>query len=126
VATYQDLGPSPVVPAALDPANKFVQGCWSALYPDNKLNTKMGVAEAYQITVMGGPVGSSFLLYRNNQLWNTVLQGWNNNYDPFNPLYVRQGDGLFFYWNSTAAPAPIVTIWLRADLDNPANRNQLS
>jgi hypothetical protein len=124
VVTYQDLGPSLSVTGVLDPFNRFLLGGWTASATPDKLNSKVGQAEVYQITVMGGPVGSSFLLYRNNQLWNTVAQGWNNNWDPFNPLYIRQGDSLFFYWNSAALPAPVVSIWMRADLDNPANKNQ--
>jgi hypothetical protein len=126
MATYQDLGPSPFVAAALDTANKFVAGSWTVAATSDKLNSKVALAEVYQITVMGGPVGSSFLLYRNSQLWNTVLQGWNNNYDPLNPLYVRDGDSLFFYWNSSVAPAPVVSIWMRFDMEHPSNRKQLS
>jgi hypothetical protein len=126
VPTYYDLGPTKLLTGVTDPGNKFVSNCWTVSATSDVLNTKLAQAEAYQISIATAPVGSSFQLYRNSQLWNTVLQGWANNYDPVNPLYVRDGDSLFFYWNSSALPVPSVVIWLRYDVDNPANNQQLS
>lgn len=127
MAEYRDLGPTQAVTAvAGDQSNPYGAGNWTAAFDGQALNAKVALAEVYQITITGtdgiGPVGSSFQLWRNKRLWNTVFQGWANNYDPFNPLYVRKDDNLFFYWNVSVAPAPVVVCWLRYDLVLPENR----
>lgn len=127
MAEYRDLGPTlPVTGVPGDQSNPYGAGNWTVTFDPSALNTKVGLAELYQASVSGvdgiGPVGSSFQVWRNKRLWNTVFQGWANNYDPFNPLYIRKDDSLFFYWNVSTAPAPVVVCWLRYDLLLPENR----
>lgn len=46
-------------------------------------------------------------------------------WDPAQPIPMRQGNELFFFWQlaSNVTPAPLVTCWFRYDADIPANRN---
>ena len=125
MAEYEDLGARP--PAAPQQATPDQTGKntgnWTVTFDKNALNCQVAQAEVYQIAI-DGPVGSTFALYRNNRLWNNVVQGWSNNYDPVNPLYIRPGDSLFFYWDASVmtAPVPTVTLWLRYDTELRRNK----
>jgi hypothetical protein len=63
-------------------------------------------------------------LFRNTKAWNRTIQGWANTYDPQNPLFIRPGDSLFFFWRAPLVwlPVPTATAWLRYDLDLPENQ----
>jgi hypothetical protein len=122
-AEYRDLGPTQLLTAVLDTtaANPVLAGGFMITADQSKLNFRAALTEVYQIAI-DGPVGSSFALYRNTRLWNWVQQGWRNTYDPANPLVVRPGDNLFFYWNTAAGtPVPQATIWMRYDINLPEN-----
>ena len=91
-----------------------VQGQWP----------RQAVFEVYQASV-DGPVGSSLVVMVNRQIWNWVLTGWQNYYDPQQALPLQDGSELQFAWNfaATAGPytpsggsnvRPVVTLWLRA------------
>ena len=123
MARYRDLGPTRLLTATIDKTNRN-PGNWTIVADPQILNCKVSQAEVHQI-VIDGPIGSAMELWRNQQKFNHVAQGWANNYDPVNPLYVRPGDSLFMFWLASAAvwqPAPTATIWLRYDLDLPGNQ----
>ena len=118
---YRDLGPTQLLSAIPDPTFRNT-GNWTIVADPQALNCKVGQAEVYQISI-NGPVGTTFKWYRNQALVNDVVQGWNNVYDPQNPIYVRPGDTFFFYWRAptTRMPVPTAVIWLRYDIDLPEN-----
>jgi hypothetical protein len=122
VTAYRDLGPTAMLTAKPDTTGSNT-GNWTLTATEQDLNVKVGQAEIYQISI-DGPVGSSFTVYRNRVRWNTVLQGWANSWDPSNPLYLRQGDSLFLYWNAAISimPAPTAVFWIKYDTDLPENR----
>jgi hypothetical protein len=122
VSRYRDLGPTLMLAATPDNTGKN-PGNWTLVANSQSLNCYVALAEVYQITI-NGPVGSTFSLWRGNRLWNNVVQGWSNTYDPTNPLYLRPSDELFFYWRAPTSrlPTPSAVIWLRFDLDLPENR----
>jgi hypothetical protein len=122
VADYSDLGPTLQLTAVADAAgqNPFGVGFWTVTAAEQDLNVKVALAEIYQITI-DGPIGSSFMMYRNTRPWNKVLQGWFNYCDPIEPMFVRPGDSVYLYWNSTRAPTPTATLWLRYDVSLPEN-----
>jgi hypothetical protein len=124
VPTYRDLGPTLPVTAVPDTQgmNPYGLGFWTLTASQRELNTSVAQAEIYQITI-DGPVGSSFKMFRNTRPWNNVLQGWQNYDDPTEPLYVRPSDSIYLYWNSTRAPTPTATFWLRYDADLPENQS---
>lgn len=121
-ASYSDLGPTATLKAVPD-ATGNNPGNWTITADPAALKFKVAQAEIYQITI-DGPVGSSFSLYRNTHLWNYVQQGWKNAWDPYNPLYLRTGDTVFFYWTApiTQTPVPTAKLWLRYDTDLAANK----
>jgi hypothetical protein len=121
-AVYADLGATALLTATPDQTGNN-RGNWTITADPAALRFKVAQAEIYQITI-DGPVGSSFNLYRNTHLWNYVQQGWKNNWDPINPLYLRQGDTVFLYWLVPIAqqPVPTAKLWLRYDTELPANR----
>jgi hypothetical protein len=125
MARYRDLGPTQKLTATIDKTGRN-QGNWTIVFDHQILNCKVGLAEVHQITI-DGPIGAGMSLWRNQQPWNQVVQGWANNYDPTNPLYIRQGDSLFLFWHAAAGvwlPAPTATLWMRYDIDLPENQGQ--
>ena len=46
-------------------------------------------------------------------------------WDPVQPIPLRDGDELYFLWGlvSSSTPVPVVTLYARYDADVPANRN---
>lgn len=49
-------------------------------------------------------------------------------WDPSQPVPLRQGNELYFFWNlaSSSTPVPLVTCWFRYDADLPANQSYLA
>jgi hypothetical protein len=121
-ASYRDLGPTRLLTATPDSTFRN-QGNWTIVADPQTLNCKVALAEVYQISI-DGPIGSTMSVYRNTQAWNQVVQGWANNYDPTNPLYVRPGDSIFLFWKAPTVwlPVPTATLWLRYDTELPENR----
>lgn len=122
MTAYRDLGPTLELTATLDTTNNN-PGNWTITADGQALNCKVAQAEIYQISI-DGPVGSSLALYRNRRLWNRVLQGWQNTYDPQQPLIIRPEDTLFFYWTMgpPVTPVPTATLWIRYDSDLIENK----
>lgn len=122
-ASYRDLGPTQKLTAAVDNsgANPYGPGMWTITFAASDLGFRVGQAELYQANI-DGPVGSSFQLWRNLRQWSVVAQGWANSYDPTQPMLLRYGDALSFFWNSAATPAPTATLWLRYDTELPENQ----
>lgn len=123
MTTYRDLGPTQLLTAVADTTGRN-PGNWTLTADPQALNCRVALAEVYQITI-DGPIGFGFDLYRNSQLWNRVAQGWQNNYDPVQPLFVRPGDSLSFRWRAVIAmlPVPTAVIWLKYDWDLPENKS---
>lgn len=126
-ASYRDLGPTALLTATLDQTGNN-QGNWTITFPPQVLNCRVALAEVYQLSI-DGPIGSTMSLYRNTHVWNQVIQGWANNYDPTNPLYIRPGDSVFLYWKAPAGPlpngstpVPTAKLWLRYDIELPENK----
>jgi hypothetical protein len=121
-ASYRNLGPTRLLTATPDATNRN-KGNWTIVVDPQTLNCKIAQAEVHQISI-DGPIGSSMSVYINQQAWNQVVQGWANNYDPVNPLYVRPGDTLFLFWRAPLIwkPVPTATLWLRYDTELPENK----
>lgn len=121
-ASYRDLGPTQLLTATPDKTLRNT-GNWTIVVTEQILNCKVAQAEVHQISI-DGPIGSAMSVYRNQQVWNQVVQGWANNYDPVNPLYIRPGDTLFLFWKAPLVwlPIPTATLWLRYDTDLASNR----
>jgi hypothetical protein len=80
--------------------------------------------EVYKMVVHGAP-GSNFNVYVDNNLWDSSIAGDDNSWDPNEPLQMRPGETLYFFYSDFTSDLtpPTATIWLRYDQDNLANQN---
>lgn len=110
--TYLGSRTSP--PAVLDhqSRNPYGEGLWSIEFTPAILAISSASVEVYHMSVRG-PTGSSMDVYVNQTFYDTTVRGDINSWDANNALFLRGGESLIFYWNSSATPAPKVSIWLR-------------
>jgi hypothetical protein len=82
--------------------------------------------EICHINVDGAPA-SSFQIFIDTRLWDTVLNGTQNSWDPTVALPLNPGNYLYFCWSNPSSDGqpPQVTIWLRYDQDVYANQKAL-
>lgn len=110
---------------ALTKINPFLPGSgWNVIFAPTDLGIPSdGEVEVYHI-YLDGPVGSSVAVFIDNQRWDFVSQGWQNGWDPQQPLLLRGGVSLIFCWSvafangpyattGTANVRPTATLWLR-------------
>jgi hypothetical protein len=95
-----------------DPANLIAAGNWTVTWAPKDLNFMVPLAEVFHIAV-NGP-GGYFLVYINEDFWDTSSYGGQNSWDPSEPMLIRPGDTVSFYWSTSSGTAPQVTMWLRA------------
>lgn len=122
-ASYRELPPTKLLTATPDQTFRNA-GNWTIVADPQTLGNHVGQAEVHQIAI-DGPVGGTLSVFRNQQLWNGVVQGWSNNYDPTNPLYIRPGDTVYLFWKvpvTWPGPTPTATIWTRYDVELPENK----
>jgi hypothetical protein len=125
---YQDLGSRGPVMGVSDAnyqINPFNLGTgWDVVIDPTVINSNLTQIEAYQAFI-DGPVGSAVMVFRNGKKWNFVPQGWQNYWDPIQPLPLGQTDTITFCWsvpftsgpyNRTSNVQPEVTLWLRQQL----------
>jgi len=105
---YDDLGPR-FATGTIDP--NVNSGNHVIAFTPQIINSRLPEIECYHIEI-SGPTGSTFQVLRNSDKWGSSAQGWINEWDPQQPLPLRSGDTLYFYW-STNTTAPTATIWLR-------------
>lgn len=94
---------------------------WDVIFAPELIASNETVMEVYHIA-LDGPVGSSLKVMRDNRAWGYVAQGWANEWDPSQPLFLSQTNTLQFCWNvafvagpynKTTNVQPEITIWLR-------------
>jgi hypothetical protein len=112
---YRDLGGFPIT-AIADPdgRNPFGAGLATCVInADTTFRSAIPLAEIYHVWVNSSP-GAAFQVWRNQLQWDNVLVG-NNAWDPSNPMPLRSGDSVFFYFNRpvTVMPLPRIVVWLR-------------
>lgn len=97
-------------------------GNWTVTFPPDVINCNTPYFEIYHIVIQGAP-SSTFTVYIDNYQWDTSQQGYLNSWDPSQPMPLQPGQTLYFYWSDpdTDNTPPSVTIWLRYDIDIPAN-----
>lgn len=100
------------------------KGNWTATFDDALLSVKCPYYECYKIIVHGAPA-STFDVFINENEWDTSVAGDVNSWDPNEPMPLRPGEALYFYYSdpTTDGNPPSVTIWLRYDASIPANQS---
>lgn len=107
----QLLGPRAQTGIA-DPQNMLAAGNWTVTFAPKSLQFSMPLAEVYHIAVKGP--GGFFEVFINEDFWDTSDFGGNNSWDPAQPMLIRPGDTVFFFWSLSGGTAPQVTLWLRS------------
>lgn len=93
--------------------NPVATGGWAIEFGPNLLPHVD--CEVYHIAIQG-PTASTFQVWISSTFYDNVARGDINSWDPSQPMFVRQGDTVFFYWDTGSGSAPKVTIFLREPL----------
>ena len=93
-------------------------GNWTVTFDPNLLNVQVTEFEVYKIIVKGGAASATFDVYVDAQLWDTAVYAPNNSWDPTQPLIVRFGQSVYFFYTSAATDGkqPLITAWLRHEV----------
>jgi hypothetical protein len=91
------------------------KGNWTVTFAPGDINVTQTEFEVYKIVVTGAAPSATFNVFVDAQQWDTAVYGTNNSWDPQQPLVMRSGQYLYFYYSSAATDGstPKVTIWLR-------------
>lgn len=113
---YRTLGARSLKGAA--DTTGFNTGKWTVQFTPADINIQVTEFEVYKIIVTGGAATATFNVYVDNQQWDTAVYAPNNSWDPVQPMIVRFGQTIYFYYSSASSDGhqPVVTIWLRYDL----------
>jgi hypothetical protein len=99
---------------ALSAANPFSAGGWAVAFTPEDLAIQDRTFEVFHIAVQGPAQPSCNLqVYLDTIFYSATVRGDVNDYDPNQPIPVRSGQTINFYWDTTATPAPIVSIFLQ-------------
>lgn len=104
-----------------DGTNPYGDGFWVVTFDPKIISVATGGFEVYHLALKG-PNGSSVQWYVDRTFYDITQHGDVNSWDPNSPLHlIGGGSTVYFYWNSNALPAPMVTMWLRQSpaLENP-------
>jgi hypothetical protein len=119
---YRPLKPVAIAATLQDPSGINI-GLWTNPFVTGQL-PNVNVYEIYHMVVLGGPPLANASIVVGGKAWSFVELSINggNEWDPAEPLYMRQDFELYFYWTTAVAPAPTVTIWPRFDDALPENK----
>lgn len=95
-----------------DASSPFGVGKWNVIFDPQDLAVSTGDFEVYHIALKG-PTGSQFQVYIDRTFYDANNHGDLNSWDPNQPMGVKGGQTIYFYFNSSATPAPAITIYLR-------------
>lgn len=91
------------------------KGNWTVQFAPKDLAVTQTEFEVYKIIVTGSAPSATFNVFVDAKQWDTSVYGANNSWDPVQPMPVRYGETVYFYYSSAATDGhkPQVTIWLR-------------
>jgi hypothetical protein len=113
--TYVNLG-SRQKQGKTDLNNLLSPGAFTVAFLPADLVVTVPEYEVYHVSLTG-PAGSTFQVYVNAIFYDNVLHGDINSWNPPQPMILRPGDSVNFYWSTNTPPAPLVSIFLRFDPD---------
>jgi hypothetical protein len=93
------------------------KGNWTVQFAPKDLAVTQTEFEVYKIVVTGAAPSATFNVYVDAQQWDTAVYATNNSWDPTQPMPVRYGQTVIFYYSSASSDGhqPLITIWLRYD-----------
>jgi hypothetical protein len=123
VADYQYLGPARGGPstASTDETGRNTGNLTNAL-TGSFIGINVPEFECYHMTVTNVPSGGQATIYVNAQLYSFTFPFQGSEWDPAQPMLLRPGDEVDFFWNIAAGgQAPVVTSFFRFDTSLPVN-----
>ncbi len=121
---YQDLGYTRPNIAALDQTGHN-RGNLSNVLDSAFIGIDVPVFECYHMVVTSVPPGASAMIFRNGAQYSFTFPVGGSEWDPSQPMLLRDGDEIDFLWNVTPAAAagvlPAVTAFFRFDTMLPVN-----
>jgi hypothetical protein len=118
VSTYIGLGNRSVT-AAEDTTGQN-PGNWTNDFSASVLGVSVPQFEVYRGVVTNSPAGGSAVIQAGIRELSFTAPGLGggSEWDPSQPPILLPGQDLYFFWNIAASgTAPVVTLWLRYDLD---------
>ena len=119
MSTYVNLGSRPPNTAAPDTTG-LNTGNWTNALTSDILGINVPQAELYKAVVTSAPAGASASIMIGTRLVSFTAPGLGggSEYDPSQPPLLLPGQDLYFLWTAAASGTPpVVTVWLRYDLD---------
>lgn len=115
--TYQTLGSRTMLGAADTTGQN--PGNWTVQFAPKDLAVTVTEFEVYKIVVTKAAQTATFDVFVDSKQWDTSVYGTNNSWDPVQPLIMRFGETLYFYYSSASSDGntPKVTVWLRHSLE---------
>jgi hypothetical protein len=95
--------------------NPYGNGFYVATFDPKTLAVAANSFEVYHIALKG-PAGSTVEVWVDQSFYETTPRGDINSWDPKQPLLMRGGQTLRFFWSMGGTPVPLVTVWLRQPL----------
>lgn len=130
MATYIPCAGSPLSGITAADLTGFNPGNLTTPFTTGVLGTMPAIYEWYRGTIAGPtpsqqPVPAPATIYVNNKPVSFTYPVGGSAFSPPQPVLMRDGDELYFYWNLPVSTAvkPVVTLWFRYDLDVPANKS---
>ncbi len=113
---YQTLG-SRSASGAADTTGRNT-GNWTVQFAPRDLAVTVTEFEVYKIVVTKAAQTATFDVFVDSKQWDTSVYATNNSWDPTQPLIVRYGETLYFFYSSASSDGnmPLVTIWLRHEV----------
>lgn len=109
----------PVVGAA--DMTSYNPGNWTIAFDPAALavSTQIRYFEVYKMIVHGA-AGTVFDVRVDRNLWDTAVFGFQNSWDPTQPLRMQQGQSLYFLYSDPVSDGtpPTATVWLRYNTDD--------
>lgn len=94
----------------------FNTGNWTISFTPDIINVNVPQFEVYHMVVKGA-ANTTLTVYVDLAQWDIATYGTLNAWDPEQPLILKPGQTLYFYYSDpvTDATPPVATIWLRYD-----------
>jgi hypothetical protein len=94
------------------------KGNWTVQFSPKDLNVTVPQFECWKIVVKGAAAAATFDVFINGDQFDISVYAKQNSWDPVQPMILRPGDTLAFYYSTLATDGnkPQVTIWLRYDV----------
>lgn len=93
--------------------NPYGNGFWCVTFDPRIFAMSSNAFEIYHIALKG-PSGSMLEVWIDRTFYETTPRGDVNSWDPNNAMELTGGSTVYFYWNSSATPAPLITVWLQS------------